>query len=117
MSLFREGLGPHAPSNEPGHELPADVQSGKGSLYAHTGSIASGPERRHYRIKPRPQNRVPGIAVFPAEMSEWPPRTYVERIFNVAQWTEMKCGGHFAAMEQPELLVNDIVEFAKKLVN
>ena len=56
-----------------------------------------------------------GIAVFPAEMSEWPPRTYVERIFNVAQWTEMKCGGHFAAMEQPELLVNDIVEFAKKI--
>ena len=58
-----------------------------------------------------------GIAVFPAEMSEWPPRTYVERIFNITQWTEMKSGGHFAAMEQPELLVNDIVEFAKKLVN
>jgi microsomal epoxide hydrolase len=56
-----------------------------------------------------------GIAVFPAEMSEWPPRTYVERIFNVSQWTEMKSGGHFAAMEQPELLVNDIVEFAKKV--
>ncbi|MDB3885751.1 epoxide hydrolase [Candidatus Pelagibacter sp.] len=56
-----------------------------------------------------------GIALFPAEMSEWPPRTYVERIFNVTQWTEMKSGGHFAAMEQPELLVNDIVEFAKKI--
>ena len=56
-----------------------------------------------------------GIAVFPAEMSEWPPRTYVERIFNITQWTEMKSGGHFAAMEQPELLINDIVEFAKKI--
>ena len=56
-----------------------------------------------------------GIAVFPAEMSEWPPRTYVERIFNVRQWTKMKSGGHFAAMEQPELLVNDIVEFDKKI--
>ena len=56
-----------------------------------------------------------GIAVFPAEMSEWPPQTYVERIFNVTQWTEMKSGGHFAAMEQPERLVNDIVEFAKKI--
>ena len=50
-------------------------------------------------------------------MSEWPPRTYVERIFNVLQWTEMKSGGHFAAMEQLELLVNDIVKFAKKLDN
>ena len=56
-----------------------------------------------------------GIAIFPAEMSAWPPRSYIDRIFNVKQWTEMKCGGHFAAMEQPDLLVNDIVEFAKKI--
>ena len=54
-----------------------------------------------------------GIAVFPAEMSTWPPRSYVDRIFNVKQWTVMKTGGHFAAMEQPQLLINDIVKFAK----
>ena len=54
-----------------------------------------------------------GIAVFPAEMSTWPPRSYVDRIFNVKQWTVMKSGGHFAAMEQPQLLINDIVKFAK----
>ena len=56
-----------------------------------------------------------GVAVFPAEMSEWPPRSYVERIFNIKQWTEMKSGGHFAAMEQPDLLINDIVKFSKSL--
>jgi len=56
-----------------------------------------------------------GVAVFPAEMSEWPPRSYVDRIFNIKQWTEMPSGGHFAAMEQPEMLVNDIVKFAKTL--
>ena len=56
-----------------------------------------------------------GIAVFPKEMSAWPPKTYVERIFNIIQWSEMKSGGHFAAMEEPELLVNDIVKFAKKI--
>ena len=55
------------------------------------------------------------IAVFPEEMSAWPPRTYVERIFNVKQWTEMKSGGHFAAMEQPDLLIKDIVKFSKTL--
>ena len=52
-------------------------------------------------------------AIFPAEMSEWPPRSYVDRVFNIIQWTEMPRGGHFAAMEEPELLVRDIVKFAK----
>ena len=56
-----------------------------------------------------------GVAVFPFEMSEWPPRSYVERIFNIKQWTEMKEGGHFAAMEQPELLITDLQAF-KRLI-
>jgi len=54
-------------------------------------------------------------AIFPAEMSEWPPRSYVDRIFNIIQWTEMPRGGHFAAMEEPELLVKDIVKFSKTI--
>jgi pimeloyl-ACP methyl ester carboxylesterase len=58
--------------------------------------------------------RIPtAAAIFPAEMSEWPPKSYVERIFNIIQWTEMPRGGHFAAMEQPELLVKDILRFGK----
>jgi len=52
-----------------------------------------------------------GIAVFPAEMSEWPPRSYVERIFNVKHWTKMKKGGHFAAMEQPDFFIKDLRVF------
>jgi microsomal epoxide hydrolase len=54
-------------------------------------------------------------ALFPAEMLAWPPRSYVDRIYNVAQWSEMPHGGHFAAMEQPELLVEDVRKFARKL--
>jgi microsomal epoxide hydrolase len=54
-------------------------------------------------------------AIFPAEMSEWPPRSYVERIFNIKQWSEMPAGGHFAALEKPDLLVNDIVKFLRSL--
>ena len=54
-----------------------------------------------------------GIAVFPKEMSEWPPRTYVERIFNIKQWTEMKRGGHFAALEAPDLLIDDLRKFSR----
>ncbi|MDA7732504.1 epoxide hydrolase [Candidatus Pelagibacter sp.] len=52
-------------------------------------------------------------AIFPAEMSEWPPRSYVDRMFNITQWTEMPSGGHFAALEEPERLVNDLVKFSR----
>jgi microsomal epoxide hydrolase len=58
-----------------------------------------------------------GCAVFPAEMLRWPPRTYVERIYNVQHWTEMTRGGHFAAMEEPEMLLEDIRKFARTLRN
>jgi pimeloyl-ACP methyl ester carboxylesterase len=54
-------------------------------------------------------------ALFLAEMLAWPPRSYVDRIYNVAQWSQMPQGGHFAAMEQPELLVEDVCKFARKL--
>ena len=54
-------------------------------------------------------------ALFPAEILSWPPRTYVERVYNVARWTEMPRGGHFAALEEPELLVEDIRAFARTL--
>ena len=55
------------------------------------------------------------IAKFPKEYLEWAPRSYVERIYNVKQWTNMPAGGHFAALEKPDLLIKDIREFKKKL--
>ena len=54
-------------------------------------------------------------ALFPAEMLSWPPRSYVERIYNVQRWTEMPRGGHFAALEEPELLIEDVRAFARSL--
>ena len=54
------------------------------------------------------------IAIFPKEMSEWPPKSYVERIFNLKQLTVMPRGGHFPALEEPELLIEDIQKFFKK---
>jgi microsomal epoxide hydrolase len=56
-----------------------------------------------------------GCALFPAELLSWPPRSYVERVYNVTHWTEMPRGGHFAAMEQPDLLIRDIRAFARTL--
>ena len=54
-------------------------------------------------------------ALFPKEYLEWAPKSYVDRIYNIVQWTKMSKGGHFAALEQPDLLVKDIRDFAKSL--
>jgi len=53
------------------------------------------------------------VAIFPKEYLEWAPRSYVERIYNIKKWTKMNKGGHFAALEQPDLLIKDIQEFSK----
>jgi len=54
-------------------------------------------------------------ALFPRELLAWPPRSYAERIYNVTQWTDMPHGGHFAAMEAPDLLIEDIRNFSRTL--
>lgn len=54
------------------------------------------------------------IAVFPGEIF-FSPRKWVETRYNVVQWTEMPRGGHFAAMEEPELYVEDVVKFFRGL--
>ena len=45
----------------------------------------------------------------------FPPRKFIERGYNIKHWTDFSKGGHFAAMEQPTLLANDILQFAKIL--
>ena len=56
-----------------------------------------------------------GIANFPREIIPFPPRAYVEKAFDVVHWTDMPRGGHFAAMEAPDLLLADIRTFAETL--
>jgi pimeloyl-ACP methyl ester carboxylesterase len=54
------------------------------------------------------------IARFPKELPI-PPRSYVERGYNVTRWTEFPRGGHFAALEEPNALAADIREFSRSL--
>jgi pimeloyl-ACP methyl ester carboxylesterase len=64
-----------------------------------------------------PQRRVEvptACAVFPKEINI-PPRRWVEAQHNLARWTEMPRGGHFAALEEPDLLVGDIRAFFRAL--
>jgi epoxide hydrolase len=55
-------------------------------------------------------------ALFPKEITV-PPRKWVEARYNLVRWTEMPRGGHFAALEQPELLVDDVRAFFRGLRN
>jgi hypothetical protein len=54
------------------------------------------------------------FAKFPKEIPT-PPRSYMEKGFNIRRWTNMPAGGHFAAMEQPELLAKDMTSFFSAL--
>ena len=55
-----------------------------------------------------------GVAIFPKDLIP-APREFAERFFNIQQWTEMPSGGHFAALEEPELLAEDIRKFVVNL--
>ena len=48
--------------------------------------------------------------MFPAEIAA-PIRRWAERSNNIVHWSEFDRGGHFAAMEEPDLLVADVRDF------
>jgi microsomal epoxide hydrolase len=80
--------------------------------------IYSGRREEGGRFFPKDFKRIEtptGIAIFPKEMSEWPPKSYIDRIFNIQHWTKMDSGGHFAALEKPKLLTKDILDFFKSI--
>ncbi len=55
-----------------------------------------------------------GYAAFPHEIYR-PPRSWVEPHYAIARWTEMPRGGHFAALEAPDLLLEDVRAFFRSL--
>ncbi|RQV25281.1 alpha/beta fold hydrolase [Burkholderia cenocepacia] len=90
------------------------------SLYWFTGCIGSSMQMywenrlQPMRFTPGQRLAVPvGFARFPREISR-PPRSWLERVFDVVQWTDMPSGGHFAAMEEPDLLADDIRRFFRR---
>jgi microsomal epoxide hydrolase len=55
-----------------------------------------------------------GGAIFPAEITATP-RSWAESSYNIVRWTVMPRGGHFAAMEEPQLLIDDVRAFYGEL--
>ena len=91
------------------------------SLYWFTGAIGSSFWPYYARMHgpwPIPEGgvRVPtGYAEFPREIVR-PPRSLAEQTYtDIRRWTVLPKGGHFAAMEQPEALAHEIVEFFRPL--
>lgn len=71
------------------------------------GSLALGPGQR--------VTAPTGIAAFPVDLVPPPPRSWVERAYNVVHWTDMPEGGHFAALEEGQRMVEDIRTFFRPL--
>jgi microsomal epoxide hydrolase len=58
-----------------------------------------------------PASQTPtGVAVFAHDIAQ-PLRRFAERDNNIVHWSEFERGGHFAALEQPQLLVGDVTGF------
>ena len=53
-----------------------------------------------------------GCAVFDREIAK-PPKAWAEKIYNIKHW-DTHPGGHFAAMENPKILAESIVNLVKK---
>ena len=60
--------------------------------------------------------RVPtGVAAFPDPVFVPPPRSFAEKTYNIVHWSELSSGGHFAALEQPELMLADLRTFVSTI--
>jgi microsomal epoxide hydrolase len=92
------------------------------SLYWFTGCIGASFWPYYARMHgpwPIPEGKtvdVPtGYAEFPKEILS-PPRSLAERTYtDIRRWSVMGKGGHFAALEQPNALAHEVVEFFRAL--
>jgi pimeloyl-ACP methyl ester carboxylesterase len=55
-----------------------------------------------------------GYVEFPKEILR-PPRSVAEKVYNIQRWSVKQRGGHFAALEQPEVLAEEIRAFFRQL--
>jgi pimeloyl-ACP methyl ester carboxylesterase len=114
VEKFREWADPRSP-------VPLKAILANITIYWATNTIASSMrlylESTRTPLRFQRGERVPvpcGIARFPYE-APFPPRSWIERAYQVVHWSEMPRGGHFAALEAPEALAGDVVQFVDGL--
>jgi epoxide hydrolase len=85
-------------------------------LYWLTGTAGSSAnsyyEDKHSGAWPQPSGVPTGVAVFAEDISI---RRYAEQSNTIVHWSEFDRGGHFAALEAPDLLIADVREFFRRL--
>jgi epoxide hydrolase len=69
-------------------------------------------EGKHSGQWPEPTTVPTGVAVFAEDIAI---RRYAEQSNEIVHWSEFDRGGHFAALEAPDLLVADVREFFRPL--
>ncbi|HEX6300268.1 MAG TPA: epoxide hydrolase [Acidimicrobiia bacterium] len=99
---------------DPAARLSLDFLAALATIYWVTSSISTS-TRDYYdnRWHPAPLSRVEvptAVAVFANQFVKEaePPRSWIERLYNVQHWTEHAAGGHFAPAEEPALFARDI---------
>ncbi|MGB6087531.1 epoxide hydrolase family protein [Parvibaculum sp.] len=96
--------------------FPFDVILTQFSIYWFTGTINSantlykaGPAEGSALLRPGEKVTVPtAYSEYPIDVLPETPRSWAERSYNIARWRMMDRGGHFAAMEEPELFADDV---------
>ncbi|MEW5686257.1 MAG: epoxide hydrolase family protein [Pseudomonadota bacterium] len=93
-------------------------------IYVMTDSFATGAwyyrgllEEGGVAFEPGERVETPtAFANFPGEpLYSAPPRSFAERAYNIVRWNEMARGGHFAAMEEPDLYVDEVRAWGREV--
>jgi pimeloyl-ACP methyl ester carboxylesterase len=90
------------------------------SIYWFTATAGSAAHTYYERFNdpsmwvPKERSSVPtAVAVFPTDVAV---RPFADKVHNVVRWSEFSRGGHFAALEAPDLLTADIRDFFGGLI-
>lgn len=104
--------------NRAGPAISPDRMIATVALYWFTGSIGSSSKLYYEMAHDMPAERfvtVPtAVAIFPKSVVKLP-RAWAARHYTIVQWTTFDRGGHFPAIEVPELLIGDLRRFAREL--
>ena len=108
---------PNSAHELPEDAIPRDEMLTDVSVYWFTGTAGSAANVAYYESMhsgdwPVPSGVPTGVAVFAEDIAI---RRYAERANNIVHWSDFDTGGHFAALETPDLLVQDTRAFFASL--
>ncbi|HEX8051362.1 MAG TPA: epoxide hydrolase [Thermoleophilaceae bacterium] len=117
VEKFKEWTNPAA--ELPEHAIDRDLLLTNVMLYWVTGTARSSATSYYERFRdpamwaPKEPSGVPtGVAVFPTDVAI---RRFAERAHRIVHWSEYEEGGHFAALEAPDVYVGDVRRFFERV--